>query len=442
MPEARLEFGGKAKMELDGVATTAAMGLRDFLSIWRMDDDPRFDDIDATLSTRASIHLAMGGPEDACGGGLVDVRAGVHATAIKLYGEQFDDGDADLEFRQFDRAAAMQGTDVVVRALTLHKYHPQGKEPSGSILGSGRISKGGALHASVVMEAIPLFRVQSLGALRAQTEGSVSGIANFDGTLDDFTIELRPRRDAASRPRHAARPVAPARARDPDEPPGEGRRARRAAAAPIAPPFDKEAYLADTSSHGDVVVDGDIGGGAVHLDSFHVTRAPKPRHHGQRRLQGARPRARSGASRRPRTTTTRPTSWPSPREPRRTSSRAACPGALALERVQVGSLEHAKVAFRAVGASRFARGIERVVLRPTTGDDRARRGQARRAAARLRSPGGPRAQGGGHAARRGDARDARPGARAGAWTCRRSTSGSSWASCRSWSERRGRCRDP
>ncbi len=115
-------------MQLDGVATTASMGFRDFLSIWKMEDDPRFDEIDATLATRASIHLAMGGEEDQCGGGLVDVRAGVHATQLKLFGEQFDDGDADVEFRQFDRLASMQGTDVAVRAVTLHKYHAPGKE--------------------------------------------------------------------------------------------------------------------------------------------------------------------------------------------------------------------------------------------------------------------------------------------------------------------------
>ncbi len=67
-------------------------------------------------------------------GGLVDVRAGVHASAIRLYGEQFDDGDGDLEFRQFDRRAGLEGADIGVRALTLHKYHPTGKEPSGSRL--------------------------------------------------------------------------------------------------------------------------------------------------------------------------------------------------------------------------------------------------------------------------------------------------------------------
>jgi translocation and assembly module TamB len=365
MPQARLEFGGKAKMELDGVATTAGMGLRDFLSIWKMDDDPRFDDLDALLATRASIHLAMGGPEDACGGGLVDVRAGVHATAIKLYGEQFDDGDADLEFRQFDRAASMMGTDVTVRAMTLHKYHPQGKEPSGSILGSGRITKGGILHASVVMEAIPLFRVQSLGALRSETEGTVSGIAVFDGTLDQFAInsdlDATPVRIRGTQigPSHlhvhATQTSPPAK--------GQTKTAKTTHCGdPVAPPFDKEAFLTDTSSHGDVVLDGDVAGSAIHLDHFAVTRAPKPVITGNVVLKDLD----LGALRRVLT----------PQEHDATEDLAlpegapedelegSVSGALAIERMQVGSLEHAKARFTP-SALTLARGIEKIVLRPT-----------------------------------------------------------------------------
>ncbi len=361
MPQARLEFGGKAKMELDGVATTSAMGLRDFLSIWKMDDDPRFDDIDAMLATRASIHLAMGGPEDACGGGLIDVRAGVHATALKLYGEQFDDGDADLEFRQFDRAASMLGTDLSVRALTLHKYHPAGKEPSGSILGSGRITKGGILHASLVMESIPLFRVQSLGALRSETEGTVSGIAVFDGNLDTFAINS----DVDVTPvRIRGTPLGPSHLHvhaTQVNPPAKAQGKTRCGA-PVAAPFDKEAYLNDTSSHGDVVVDGDVAGGAVHLDHFDVTRAPKPVITGSVLLKGLDLGALNRVLTPPEHEAAEDLAVPegAPKD----EIEGNVSGALTLEHVQVGSLEHAKAHF-APTALTIARGIERIVLRPT-----------------------------------------------------------------------------
>ncbi len=368
LPQARLEFGGKAKMQLDGVATTGAtgMGLRDFLSIWKMEDDPRFDDLDAQLTTRASIHLAMGGEEDQCGGGLIDVRAGVHATQLKLYGEQFDDGDADLEFRQFDRLASMQGTDVTVRAMTLHKYHPQGKEPSGSILGSGKITKGGVLHASVVLEAIPLFRVQSLGALRSETEGNVSGLALVDGTLDQFAItsdvDVTPIRirgtplGASHLHVHALQTSgAPATSHGPT---GKTR-----CGDPISAPFDKEAYLTDTSSHGEITVDGDMAGGALHLEHVNVTRAPKPVVTGSVTLKdldlGAVGRLLSTPERDLAEDLAAPEGAP------KDELEGTVSGKIVVERVQMGSLERAKARF-APTALTVSRGAERVVLRPTS----------------------------------------------------------------------------
>jgi translocation and assembly module TamB len=366
LPQARLEFGGKAKMELDGVATTSALGLRDFLSVWKMDDDPRFDDLDASLATRASIHLAMGGAEDVCGGGLIDVRAGVHATQLKLYGEQFDDGDADLEFRQFDRQASMQGTEVTVRALTLHKYHPQGKEPSGSVLGSGRITKGGVLHASVVMEAIPLFRVQSLGALRAQTEGAVSGLAVVDGTLDEFAItsdlDVTPIRIRGTPLGSSHLHVRSTQTSTP--PPASARPAGKTRCGnAIAPPFDKEAYLADKSQKGEITVDGDMVGSALHLEHFNVTRAPNPVVTGKITLKdldlGALSRVVTPAEKET------PEELAAPEGAPKDELEGSVSGVLAIERAQVGSLEHAKVKFTPSAFS-VARGAERMVMRPTS----------------------------------------------------------------------------
>jgi translocation and assembly module TamB len=363
MPQARLEFGGKASMQLDGVATSSAMQLRDFLGIWKLDDDPRFDDIDASLATRASIHLAMGGPEDSCGGGLVDVRAGVHVTAVKLYGEQFDDGDADLEFRQFDRTAAMQGADVNVRALTLHKYHPTGKEPSGSILGSGRISRGGVLHANLVMEAIPLFRVQALGALRSQVEGTVSGLATVDGNLDDFTIisdiDATPLR-IRSTPLGASHLHVRATQ---TSPPGRSM-GRTRCGGPISPPFDRDAFLSDTSSHGEVDVDGDLAAGAIHLDKFVVTRGPKPIIAGNVVFKsldvGAVSRLFVATDQAGNEELAVPEGAPGGELEGNIS------GALSIARAQVGELEHARATFSPTALT-IARGAEKVVMRPTTG---------------------------------------------------------------------------
>jgi translocation and assembly module TamB len=362
MPQARLEFGGKAAMQLDGVATTSSMAFRDFLSIWKMEDDPRFAELDATLATRASIHLAMGGAEDQCGGGLIDVRADVHATGLNLFGEQFDDGDADVEFRQFDRLASMQGTEVNVSAMTLHKYHPKGKEPSGSVLGSGRISKGGVLHGSAVLEAIPLFRVQSLGAVRSEAEGSLSGIAKVDGTLDQFNIvsdiDVSPIRVRGT-------PLGPSHlhVRAVQTSPPSRNVGKTRCGDPISPPFDKEAYLTDASSHGDVTLDGDVAGGELHLERVNVTRAPKPVIAGAITLKdvdlGAvsrlmAPRELEGAS-----------ELAVPEGAPKDELEGSVSGKLTIERAELGALDHAKVRF-APAALTVARGAEHVSLRPTS----------------------------------------------------------------------------
>jgi translocation and assembly module TamB len=360
MPQAKLEFGGKASFTMDGVAATQGMDLRDFLALWHFEEDPRFDGLDATMATRASIHVAMGGPEDSCGGGYVDVRAGVHATKIGIWGETFDDGDLDIEFRQVDRLAGIEGSDVSVRAATLNKFHPPGKQPSGSVLGSARVSRGGNLHATAVLEAIPLYRLQALGAFRAQTEGSLSGVATVDGKVDDFVlvsdIDLGPvrLRGTPMGPSHVH--LAMTQTPGPSKPMGKTKCGGNIGAA-----FDKDAYLRDTSSHGTYTLDGDLAGGMVHLDRVSMTRQAKARLGGAVTFDkldlgalghiitpddgGEEEELAVGA---------------------KTGNEAGgtISGKLTIERAEIGDMDHASLRFAPVGLT-VARGPQRIVLRPT-----------------------------------------------------------------------------
>jgi translocation and assembly module TamB len=254
---------------------------------------------------------------------------------------------------------------VTVRAMTLHKYHPPGKEPSGSILGSGKIAKGGILHASVVMEAIPLFRVQSLGALRSETEGTVSGLALVDGTLDQFAITsdvdvtpLRIRGTPLGASRLHVHAIQTSGA--PSTPPRAVAKTR--CGDPIAAPFDKDAYLTDTSSHGEITVDGDMAGGAIHLEHLNVTRTPKPVITGSLTLKdldlGALTRLLSPPERELAEDLAAPEGAP------KDELEGTVSGKLVVERAQMGAFEHAKARFSPTALT-VARGDERVVLRPT-----------------------------------------------------------------------------
>ena len=76
----------------------------------------------------------------------------------------------------------------------------------------------------------------------------------------------------------------------------EARRRPHACGAPIAPPFDKAAYLADTSSHGEWTVNGELLGDTVQLRDVVATRAKAPHVSGRVVAPRARPRRRSRAS--------------------------------------------------------------------------------------------------------------------------------------------------
>jgi translocation and assembly module TamB len=272
MPSGRLDFGTGAPLLMDAKVTSSNLGVRDFLGVFKMEDDPRFADIDGTLETNSTIHLALGGPEDTCGAGYLDVRANTHAEHLKLFGESFDDGDIDLGYRWTDRLAGLAGADIDVRALTLHKVHARGKGPVlGVVLGSGTLRRGGALNASLVLQSLPLSRIESLGSLANQVDGTASGLLQVEGTLEAYTVQgdvqvspvhLRGANFGGSHVRVAMTQTPPT-----SKPAGRTR-----CGGPISPPFDKAAYLASTASQGQFTFDGDLFGDQVHLDHLTMTR--------------------------------------------------------------------------------------------------------------------------------------------------------------------------
>jgi translocation and assembly module TamB len=142
--------------------------------MFKLDDDPRLDKIDGIVDASARIHLALGGPEDPCRGGFLDVQATTNAHDLNLLGEKFDEGHADFEYKWIDREAGMEGTEIDVRSLSLTKSKKEGRAAVGSVLAS-RVHRGGDMRGSLVVQA-PLSRTD-LSVRRRQCRGSVSGVA-------------------------------------------------------------------------------------------------------------------------------------------------------------------------------------------------------------------------------------------------------------------------
>ena len=267
VPTAKLRFGGDRGFVVDGVGTSEGFSIRNLLSMFALDGDPRFDDLDATISTRAAVHVALGGPEDACGAGYIAIDAQGHLTNVVAYGERFARGDADVSLRWYDRQRGIAGAEIDVRSFVLDKVQsPVGKRAgaTGTVLGSAALLRGGALTANVMIEGVPLSRVDLLGALAGEVEGSVSGVSHVTGNLDDFLpgagfvahtdldlVGLRARGVPLASSHFDVRMTQ----RLPQE---KHVVTRTGCGAPVGPPFDRAAYLADTSSRGEWTVDGDL----------------------------------------------------------------------------------------------------------------------------------------------------------------------------------------
>ncbi|HXX70408.1 MAG TPA: translocation/assembly module TamB domain-containing protein [Polyangiaceae bacterium] len=291
----RLSFRGGRGFVVDARASSDKLRLRDFLSMFSLETDPRFDGLEAEIATGADVHVAVGGPEDACASGFVAVGARSHLRNVEIYGEQFAKGDADVVLKWFDRDQGLAGADIDVRSFVLDKVQTATGTrigATGTVVGSATIRRGGALAANVAIEGVPLGRIDALGTLQHDVEGRVSGIAHVTGTVDDFSP------DAGFTVR-AGVDVSGTRVRDvaladshldvmmthrmprPTRSTGRSR-----CGALLAPPFDRAAYLADTSTHGEWTVNGSLLGGQLNLSQVVLTRARQPRITGRASLRG------------------------------------------------------------------------------------------------------------------------------------------------------------
>ncbi len=298
VPTANLRFGGARGFVVDAVGSSNRLGFRDLLSMFALDDDPRFDGLDATIAMRADVHVALGGPEDACGDGYLGLDAKGRLSNVLVYGERFAAGSADGSLRWHDRGRGIAGADVDVRSFVLEKVEARAGAAGasgrslGTVLGSASLRRGGALAANVLVQSIPLSGVDALGAAARQLEGNVSGVAHVTGDLDAFHagagFVARSELDVSGmRARGVPGPGSHVDVRLSHRFQQEKRSiARTRCGAPIAPPFDKAAYLTDTTSRGEWAVSGDLLGGTLQLRNIVVTRAKAPSMSGRASVRG------------------------------------------------------------------------------------------------------------------------------------------------------------
>ncbi|MBX3205422.1 MAG: translocation/assembly module TamB domain-containing protein [Labilithrix sp.] len=362
MSTGHLDFNKPANMRLDGQASSKNLNVRDFFSMFHLDEDPRFAEIDGNLETTARIHLSLGGPEDVCKGGFLSVAASTNARDLNLLGEKFDEGHADFEYRWVDRLAGIDGAEIDVRSLSLTKARKESRGPDGgvrarggervgSVLGSLAVHRGGDMRGSLVVQGFPLARTDLLGPAAKKIEGVASGVARIGGKLSAFDIEadvnVTPIRIMGSAFGGSDLHLAMNQKPSTDKPVG-----KTPCGAPIAAPFNKDAYLKDTSSQGEYRVSGALFGGQVRLDDVVATRQKAPVITGKVTLD----RFDLGPIGKILTASDDPTAPPS------TPLGGELTGEIALDRIATSDLAHSKVRF-APKTLRVNRGGQKIELR-------------------------------------------------------------------------------
>ncbi len=277
LPSARLDFDGPSTLVVDADVDARELDLRDFLHMWHFDQDPRFQEMRGVGSSRARVHLDMGGVADRCGGGLLEVRADTHFDSLELFGEKYDGGEAAIDWRWLDRDAQDLGMALDVPHFTLRK----GK---GAMFGSATVRPGGILRAEATASDIPIGRVQSMGPLATLLDGTSSAVAKVSGTLSEIAVDadvhVSPVRvGAATLPAsHVQLTLVPTV--QPRRVIGHTRCGQ-----PISPPFDRAEYAKDLEQ-GVFHVSGDLLGGQIALDDLQMTRQQHKTARGTIRLAG------------------------------------------------------------------------------------------------------------------------------------------------------------
>jgi translocation and assembly module TamB len=263
VPSMRLDFTGPAPVTADAQIETETFDIRDFLSVFRFDGDPRFKGIHGIASASARLHYEQGGPLDRCGGGWLGVQVEGSMRQVNLFDEKFDSGSFELDYEWFDRDAQELGVRADIRSVVL-------KKGEGTIVGQASIRPGGVLRARAVVADLTASDLDALGSLGPLLDARISATADVRGTMDRIEADIDARVGAL---RLGSTTLPPSRLSVrliPVDPPVRVVGRTRCGNL-IGAPFDPVAFAKDAPA-GVFEVRGEFFGGQVVVQDMQVTR--------------------------------------------------------------------------------------------------------------------------------------------------------------------------
>ena len=178
---ARLSFEKGASVIVDADADTREaphLRLKDLFEVFHLDKDPRLADVAGVASGKARLHYALGGREDHCGGGRLDIDGSMGLTDISAVGERFDEGTVDFGVTWDDQLAGANGMRLDLRSATLRKG-------GGTLLARATLRHGGLLQGNAIASGLSLAKIDSLGKAGQLFDGTASMVVDLGGTLND-----------------------------------------------------------------------------------------------------------------------------------------------------------------------------------------------------------------------------------------------------------------
>lgn len=266
VPSMRIDLGVPQGVVVDALAKSSNVALDDMYQILKMDTDPRWADIKGHVAVDARAHFVVGGKDDPCGKGRLDLDVTGHALALDLFGERYDGGTADVSLTWWDFDGGGLGMDMDLHTATLHK------KGGGAALVSGTVRRGGNLNMKVTASGVALQSLAALPAMNVPLDGAIDAVAEVGGTFDTMRIvadvNVSPVRVAGftldrSRLRVVREPLSVI-------PPALQPNAKGCYRKADLQPFDPVKFAADQAD-GEFAITGSMFGQSILLDDFRVT---------------------------------------------------------------------------------------------------------------------------------------------------------------------------
>ncbi len=265
LAHARFDFQSGPALLLNADLDAADVDIRDFLAMWHLDHDPRWEHLTGEVGGSSRLRFVIGGKDDPCKGGRLFANGRLALGRFAAFGEGYDSGEADVAFDWLDPQASQYGMTLRVPSFVARKAE-------GIVLGTLDINPGATVHASVVGSRIPLSRVDALGALGAKLGGTASFNATFGGRLDALEADFKGRLGPVFVGRHRLPESSLSARLVPRKLPQKAGAGKTSCGYPVSKPFDELAYAVDEPT-GDYYVSGSLFGSMIRLEQMRIDNA-------------------------------------------------------------------------------------------------------------------------------------------------------------------------